>query len=1197
MKNLYLLFFLLLQSLWMQGATIRLLTIGNSFSEDAVEQNVYELCLGNDLTLVIGNAYRGGQGLASHWNVATNNLAEFEYRKIVGGVKTKTPSMKLKDIVTDEPWDIITFQQVSQDSGLETTYEPYLTNLINYVKGIATNPDMKLGLHMTWAYAQTSTHSGFANYGYDQTRMYEAIVNAVSKAKADHPEITYVVPAGTAIQNARTSILGDNMTRDGYHLDMGVGRYTAACTWAEILTGKDIVGNTFRPTTVDATAALIAQKAAHYAVITPNSVTTMANEGYDGDNTTVPENKINLNIGAIPSANTAWNNITPNAKIIANMSDATGNPTNIAAIINDSFSGTNEEGMTGTTTEMNMPDDVSRTCVWGYANGSFGGQPQNPTSGILFSHMNTSLAYDFVIFGSRKNANDNRETIYKFTGSDVRLASLDAANNKDKVAVVKNVKPNANGQIQLTVSAGDNNTNAYKFYHINALQITAHEAVTHTEPVEISTAEELLGIEPDVDYVLTADINLEGYDLPTGITDTYMGTLDGNGHVIYNATIGKGTASELGLFRHLRGATVKNLGIENTTVAGAANVGILAGMTHGAVIENCYIANSSVTGKDHVASFIGQMEGNVGVPSKISDCYSTANVYSTSYQGGGLVGTTKTGAGSIRNSYFAGRVQVTSQRASGIMALQDNDDNVTIENCATLATQLVCPQVYRIASVRAGKSTLTNNYALSTISTSLGTDQEKGIDVTKERALQQAFYADDLLWTFDDSSWKWIDGSYPILSWQKPDMTSTALVYNSNAKPTLTLRHQQTIDLSEHYTSGRGGDIVYTAESDLVTLSGSMLTIAKGKTVDDFIDITISATQNGFAPTTFTVSLIPEKITIATANDFVEKIGRYPGGTFVLASDLSFEGITSPGVENFTGSLDGNGFVIRKLKYNDATVQNVGLFRTMKGASIRNLGIDGADINGANNTSALVGTAEGGTIEKVFVINSKVTGDDRVSAIASRTSGGLVISDCYVADTDITARTHQAGGIAAAAFTGGVKIDRCYFSGSIKSTWGYVGAMLGLVDTGGAAEISNSVCLATSIDGGKRSRIVCWGGQQANTTLTNNYSLNATTPGAGTWISTDGQQGMTLDDDALAMTMAFYKETLGWDFDTTWSIEETTAYPKFKVGNTPAGIEMTDLQTAETIYTIDGLRIGNDHRGATNRRGIYITKGRKVIAN
>lgn len=57
-------------------------------------------------------------------------------------------------------------------------YEPYLEDLIVYVREHATNPHMKLMFHQTWAYAQNSTHQAFPNYGKDQMVMYEGIVDA-----------------------------------------------------------------------------------------------------------------------------------------------------------------------------------------------------------------------------------------------------------------------------------------------------------------------------------------------------------------------------------------------------------------------------------------------------------------------------------------------------------------------------------------------------------------------------------------------------------------------------------------------------------------------------------------------------------------------------------------------------------------------------------------------------------------------------------------------------------------------------------------------------------------------------------------------------------------------------------------------------------------------------------------------------------
>lgn len=264
----------LLTSLSVQAKVIKILAIGNSFSADAVEQYLYELAAEGGDSLVIGNAYRGGQGFESHWKVVEENKVDFEYHKVVGG-KNTSEWRTLLDCIRDEEWDYITFQQVSQDSGDYSTYEPWLTCLMEYVKQNVRNKKVKYALHRTWAYARESNHWGAAKYGNDQLTMFHKIVEATNASKREHKEFSMIIPVGTAIQNGRTSFVGDNFNRDGYHLSYGLGRYTAACTWLEKITKQKAIGKKFRPSGVSEAEALVAQKAAHYAVRRPDVVTVI----------------------------------------------------------------------------------------------------------------------------------------------------------------------------------------------------------------------------------------------------------------------------------------------------------------------------------------------------------------------------------------------------------------------------------------------------------------------------------------------------------------------------------------------------------------------------------------------------------------------------------------------------------------------------------------------------------------------------------------------------------------------------------------------------------------------------------------------------------------------------------------------------------------------------------------------------------
>jgi hypothetical protein len=77
--------------------------------------------------------------------------------------------------------------------------------------------------------------------------MYDAIINVAQSFVLYNEDISGLIPSGTAIQNLRSSYVGDTVTRDGYHLSYAHGRYTAALTWYAYLTGGDVDGITWTP--------------------------------------------------------------------------------------------------------------------------------------------------------------------------------------------------------------------------------------------------------------------------------------------------------------------------------------------------------------------------------------------------------------------------------------------------------------------------------------------------------------------------------------------------------------------------------------------------------------------------------------------------------------------------------------------------------------------------------------------------------------------------------------------------------------------------------------------------------------------------------------------------------------------------------------------------------------------------------------
>ena len=292
---------------------------------------------------------------------------------------------------------------------------------------------------------------------------------------SQHPEFSFMVPSGTAIQNARTTYLGDNMNRDGYHLDLKMGRYTAACAWFETITGISPVGFSYHPDGMDFIAAHTCQVAAHEAVARPYQLTDLSQEGLPAQNNIVPTGLVKLNFGGEHSADPTWNDITPSLRTHLTVLDSNMNPTGILVTFTGEFGGTNRNGAAYTTTKMLMPQDVSQSALWGYAAGKFGGSGPRQSGIIRLSHLNPNLEYEFTIFSSRDKCTDFRQTSYVLQGEDTWADALQSANNSKETVTIKNVRPTSDGQITLTVMPSSYNNSPNLFYYLNAMTIKARK--------------------------------------------------------------------------------------------------------------------------------------------------------------------------------------------------------------------------------------------------------------------------------------------------------------------------------------------------------------------------------------------------------------------------------------------------------------------------------------------------------------------------------------------------------------------------------------------------------------------------------------------------------------------------------------------------------------------------------------------------
>lgn len=164
----------------------------------------------------------------------------------------------------------------------------------------------------------------------------------------------------------------------------------------------------------------------------------------------------------------------------------------------------------------------------------------------------------------------------------------------------------------------------------NATALTAGQTYTVSNKNDLNKLLELANAGADttgVNIVMTGDVDMSGVNW-TGIKD-FKGTFDGNGYKISNLT---GTQ---GLFASTKGATIKNVGLENVNINGtASSVGGLVGSSGtGTNISNAYTTGTVKSTGNNVGGLVGY-HTDTGV---FSDVYSSANT-SGADNVGGLIG-------------------------------------------------------------------------------------------------------------------------------------------------------------------------------------------------------------------------------------------------------------------------------------------------------------------------------------------------------------------------------------------------------------------------------------------------------------------------------------------------------------------------------------------------------------------------------
>ncbi len=274
---------------------IKLLTIGNSFAEDATYY-LSELAAAAGHELILGKANIGGCSMEKHWN-----LAKASEMDPADSQNKPYEGKSLQEKISEKKWDYVTIQQASILSHDPSTFHPYVDQLIEYIKKHA--PQAEILLHEIWAYRSDDPQfngrtagSTFPSSSEDMQDRIKTTYRTIAKEWG-----LRMIPVGDAFQMALSDPKGkfvpdpnfkpetakepelpdqknslhtgwtwvkekdDSKLIMDYHPSK-CGKYLGACVFFEFLFKEPVTGNSFIPESIEKDRAHFLQTMAHKAI-------------------------------------------------------------------------------------------------------------------------------------------------------------------------------------------------------------------------------------------------------------------------------------------------------------------------------------------------------------------------------------------------------------------------------------------------------------------------------------------------------------------------------------------------------------------------------------------------------------------------------------------------------------------------------------------------------------------------------------------------------------------------------------------------------------------------------------------------------------------------------------------------------------------------------------------------------------------
>jgi hypothetical protein len=260
---------------------------------------------------------------------------------------------------------------------------------------------------------------------------------------------------------------------------------------------------------------------------------------------------------------------------------------------------------------------------------------------------------------------------------------------------------------------------------------------------------------------------------------------------------------------------------------------------------------------------------------------------------------------------------------------------------------------------------------------------------------------------------------------------------------------------------------------------------------------------------------------------------------------------------SFSGTYDGQGYVIDSLYVSRTGSNNQGLFGTISSSAvIDSLGLTNANVSGYDFVGVLVGlSSSGASISHCFTTGRVYATKGDCGGLIGENDGSVAasFSNCSVTGGN----NFSMGGLVGYSPSG--TISNCYSTGEVNVGCGGAGGLLGNNSGGTVSDCySVSKVTATNTLGG------LIGGQFSGSVSASFWNTDSTSAGAGS-----GSIGAAGETSSQMKSESTYKDS-SWDFTSTWAISGSinNGYPYLAGVDHSLAVQGTDFAATADMNSV-----------------------------